>query len=241
MRGRRLVFTQGILALAVLSAALLIAFGGITDRLIPLFAIGAFLAFTMSQVGMVVHWRRQAETKAGLGNHGRLAINAIGAAASAAVLIVTVITKFAEGAWIILLVVPLFVLLLTRVKRYYVALDRETRDCDRIELEDAAPPVFLVAMENWNRLTCRALGLALRLSPDVAAVHLSSLSGPEAEEMQQRLRREWRADVEEPARRAGRPAPRLIFLETPFRRMREPLLRLIHAIERELRTARSPC
>ena len=182
---------------------------------------------------MVAHWRRQAGTKAGLGNHGRLAINAIGAAASAAVLIVTVITKFAEGAWIILLVVPLFVLLLTRVKRYYVALDRETRDCDRIELEDAAPPVFLVAMENWNRLTCRALGLALRLSPDVAAVHLSSLSGPEAEEMQQRLRREWRADVEEPARRAGRPAPRLIFLETPFRRMREPLLRLIHAIERE--------
>ncbi len=103
IRGRRLVFTRGIVTLAVLSGALLAAFGGITDRLIPLFAIGAFLAFTLSQAGMVQHWRRVGGAEA---RHS-LPINAVGAVATALTLVVVAVSKFTEGAWLTLLVIPL--------------------------------------------------------------------------------------------------------------------------------------
>src|SRR5262249_42639770 len=93
-RGRRLLYSQGIYVLAALSGFLLIIFGGVTDRLIPLFAVGAFLAFTLSQAGMVAHWLR-ARTPA----VGKIAINAVGAAATGATLVVILVAKFAEGAW----------------------------------------------------------------------------------------------------------------------------------------------
>ena len=102
LRGRRLVFTQGILALAILSGGLLVMFGGITDRLIPLFAIGAFLAFTLSQAAMVVHWRRLGGPVA---KHS-LPLNAIGAVATAITLVVVAVSKFSEGAWVTLILHP---------------------------------------------------------------------------------------------------------------------------------------
>jgi hypothetical protein len=95
--GRRLVYSVGILWLTLSAGALLIVFGGITDRLIPLFAVGAFLAFTLSQLGMAVHWHRQQ------GRPSRLAINGAGALATGAALAV----KFAEGAWITVIAIPL--------------------------------------------------------------------------------------------------------------------------------------
>src|SRR5262249_5653845 len=101
-RGRRLVYSQGIYVLAALSAGLLIIFGGVTDRLIPLFAVGAFLAFTLSQAGMVAHWVR-----AGRARHaGKIALNAVGAVATGATLVVILIAKFVEGAWVMTLLIP---------------------------------------------------------------------------------------------------------------------------------------
>ncbi len=100
IRGRRLVFSYGVVVLAVLSGALLIVFGGVTDRLIPLFAIGAFLAFTLSQAGMVQHWRRLG----GAGQTRSMWINGVGAVATGITLVVVVVSKFAEGAWIAVLV-----------------------------------------------------------------------------------------------------------------------------------------
>src|SRR5271170_1758858 len=102
VRGRRLLYSHGIVALVGFTALLLIIFGGVTDRLIPLFAIGAFLAFTLSQAGMVVHWRRLG----GKGMGRRMLINGVGAVATGVTLIVVLIAKFTEGAWITAILVP---------------------------------------------------------------------------------------------------------------------------------------
>src|ERR1019366_3902655 len=115
IRGRRLVFSYGVVVLAVLSALLLIAFGGVTDRLIPLFAVGAFLAFTLSQAGMVVHWRRLG----GAGARHSLWVNALGAVATGTTLVVVVISKFAEGAWLTVIVVPALLFMFTRINHHY--------------------------------------------------------------------------------------------------------------------------
>ncbi|MBO0749495.1 MAG: APC family permease, partial [Porphyrobacter sp.] len=115
---RRLVFSGGVLFLTATGGALLIVFGGITDRLIPLFAVGAFLTFTMSQLGMIRHWRR-----AGPGQWHRLLLNAFGAAATAVALAIIVAAKFLEGAWIVVIAIPLTISLFVAVRRYYHRID----------------------------------------------------------------------------------------------------------------------
>src|SRR4051812_17137995 len=99
-RGRRLVYAEGIIVLTVFTAALLIGFGGITDRLIPLFAVGAFLAFTMSQAGMVAHWKREG----GKGARRSMALNMTGAIVTGFTVLLVTVAKFSEGAWITLIV-----------------------------------------------------------------------------------------------------------------------------------------
>ena len=132
--GRRLVYSLGILVLAASSGLLLVVFGGITDRLIPLFAVGAFLAFTLSQAGMVVHWWRE-KGERGVRSVGRhLLVNGLGAATTAAALLVIVAAKFAEGAWITLLAIPSLILLFKRIRRYYDRVDREMREPRPLEL-----------------------------------------------------------------------------------------------------------
>src|SRR5450755_3844368 len=121
-RGRRLVFSQGIWALAILAALLLILFGGVTDRLIPLFAVGAFLAFTLSQAGMVGHWRRTAK---GIGAAHGMFINGIGAVATGITVMVIVVAKFAEGAWVVVLLLPLALVFMRSVRRHYEAANEE--------------------------------------------------------------------------------------------------------------------
>src|SRR5882757_6687643 len=113
IRGRRLLYSHGIYALVGFTAALLIFFHGITDRLIPLFAIGAFLAFTLSQAGMVVHWRRHG----GKGSFHRMVINGIGAIATGLTLIVVLVAKFTAGAWIVAILIPALIFLMLAVKR----------------------------------------------------------------------------------------------------------------------------
>ena len=233
--GRRLVFSVGILYLAATAGFLLIVFGGITDRLIPLFAIGAFLTFTISQAGMVAHWHREAagrpKAHRRVRHRARLAINAVGAAATGIALLVIIVAKFSEGAWITILAIPCVIVLLKMIKRYYVELEAQLRDDGPIDLGHAEPPVVFVATEWWNQLTDRALQFAVRLSPDVTAVHLMALGGPDVDEKRGVLRRQWSQDVEKPARAAGLRPPRLELLQALYRRIEEPLLELIKASE----------
>ena len=234
--GRRLVFSIGILYLAITAGVLLIVFGGITDRLIPLFAIGAFLTFTMSQAGMVVHWMRARRNASGprerRTHRVHLVLNALGASATGVALVVIVITKFTEGAWITVFVIPAVVVLLTSIKRYYDQLDASLRDDAPLRFAGLEPPVVLVATQRWNKLTDRALGFALRLSPDVHAVHLTRLDGPDDDDAAA-LRARWARDVEAPARAAGLSPPRLVLLRSEYRVFHEPLLKLIQQLEDE--------
>src|SRR5208283_835723 len=115
--------SQGIWVLAVLCALLLTLFGGVTDRLIPLFAIGAFLAFTLSQAGMVAHWRRIG------GRHalGSMIVNGLGAVATGVTTVVVLLAKFTSGAWISVLLIGVMILLMLRVRNHYQEVALETR------------------------------------------------------------------------------------------------------------------
>jgi hypothetical protein len=224
--GRRLVFTVGILFLSSFASLLLIAFGGITEKLIPLFAIGAFLTFTVSQTGMVIHWRRQ-DVK----QPAKLAMNAVGAAATGVALIVIMLAKFTEGAWITLIAVPVTIVMLRAIKSYYQGLDRDLRQPGPIVLEEVEPPTVLVVTESWNRLSEKAIKFALTLSPDVVAVHLVRLGGPDNNEGERALRHQWTVDVEVPVAAKGLQPPRLMLIPAPYRELHEPLLRLIDKLD----------
>jgi amino acid transporter len=222
--GRRLVNSVGILCLAASAGLLLIAFGGITLRLIPLFAVGAFLAFTLSQLGMAVHWRRR-------GDRLHFAINGVGAVATGIALLIILAAKFVEGAWVVVLAVPLLIALMRSVKRYYELLDRRLREEGPLDLPRGEPMV-LIPIDRWDRLADKALGYALRLSRHVTALHLTRLEGDEAVAEERRLGRMWREDVVGPARAAGLPAPRLKRLPSPYRSFTGRLLRYIAWLEK---------
>jgi len=229
--GRRLVYTAGVLFLAVGAGALLVAFGGITDRLIPLFAVGAFLSFTLSQAGMAVHWRRSGR---GHADRGRLFINGLGALATGAALAIILVAKFSEGAWLTLLVIPLALVLLKLTRRYYRDLERQVLAGSRrsMDLGNHAPPTVVIPLERWDRMAHRAVHVAARLSPDVVALHLTDLEGPDAQEHETRLRGEWARFVEQPAAAAGLPRPRLLIEPSPYRSVLAPLLREMEALRR---------
>jgi amino acid transporter len=239
--GRRLVYSVGILFLAVGAAGLLVAFNGITDRLIPLFAVGAFLSFTLSQAGMAAHWRRAGRQHGKPGQrggsrhrHAKLAINGLGAVATGAALVVILAAKFVEGAWLTVVVIPCAIGLLCAIRRYYDDLDRQIlQGSDRqIDLRHHQPPVILVPIKRWDRLARKAVEYATRLSPDVIGLHLLALEGPDATDRKTALQREWRELVEQPATEAGLPPPRLQFVTSEFRSMIAPMLRIIQDVER---------
>ncbi len=224
---RRLVFSVGVVFLTVTGGGLLVLFGGITDRLIPLFAVGAFLTFTVSQLGMVAHWRREG------GQWRRLAINALGAATTIAALVVIVAAKFAEGAWIVVLAVPLTMALLVAVHRYYTRLDRRLAADGPLAIGESAPPTVLIAYEERSRMTDRALRFAMTLSPDVLAVHLLRLRGPEADEDMAAMKDAFERDIRVPLAAAGLTPPRLVMVPAPYREIEGPLLELIDKIDAE--------
>ncbi len=214
-RGRRLVFSYGVVVLSLFSAALLIAFGGVTDRLIPLFAIGAFLAFTLSQAGMVQHWRRVG----GPAKHHSLWINAVGAVATGLTLVVVVVSKFMEGAWLAVIVVPLVVLLFARINRHYRSVAKQVADDEPLVLSKAEPPIVLVPVQSWSKLTSRGLRFALELSPDVRALHILTQDSTISD-----LTAVWEELVAGPARAAGFPPPQLILRKSTYRQFFAPLV-----------------
>jgi hypothetical protein len=218
--GRRLVYTAGIATLAVLSAALLIAFQGITDRLIPMFAIGAFGAFTLSQVGMVVHWRRQHRQSASL------IINAIGAVVTGAAFVIIVVAKFVEGAWITLIIVPGLVVILSAIHRHYTRVSQELYPPEQLQTWKVRPLRVIIPIDGWNRVSERAVRFALRISENITAVHVTDQPTNEA------LIEIWRSRIEAPATKAGYRAPRLEIIYSPYRRLLQPLLDYVEQIKR---------
>ena len=215
IRGRRLVFTQGIIALAVLAAVLIIAFDGITDRLIPLFAIGAFLAFTMSQAGMVQHWRKHS----GKGTLRSLVLNALGTLATAITLVVITVSKFAEGAWVTLLLVPLLMFGFQRVNKHYRNVAAQIVATEPLVLSDQATPIAVVAMQSWNRLTARGLEFAVRLSHEVYAVQVKSDTSKMCV-----LTPDWDRLVCKPLSQHHNAPPKLVILESQYRQFFKPLI-----------------
>jgi amino acid transporter len=225
MPGRRLVYSVGILWLTATAGLLLTVFGGITDRLIPLFAVGAFMAFTLSQLGMAFQWLQLP------GNRLRLVISGTGAAGTGAALAVILAAKFVEGAWIVVIVIPCVLALLKTINRYYEMINRQLRDEGPVVLDRLQPPIAVMPLQRWDRLADKALRYALLLSSDVIAVHLTKLENPDAEEHVGRLRRQWRDDVERPARRAGLTPPQLIISPSPYRSFAGRLLKHVSEIE----------
>ena len=220
-RGRRLAFTYGIGVLAGLSAVLLVTFRGITDALIPLFAVGAFLAFTMSQAGMVAHWRRTQS------KHSRvhLAVNAAGAVATAATLVVIILSKFTEGAWISGLLVVTTFFIFCGVRRHYRQIDVEVRTHEPLDLTPQQPPIVVVPIRRWDLVAQTGLRFALRLSPDIYACQVL-LGDPRSED----LSGEWHDLVEIPAKEHGVTPPRLVVVRSRYRRLFKPLLRFVTTI-----------
>ncbi|HVY47124.1 MAG TPA: amino acid permease [Minicystis sp.] len=219
-RGRRLAFSHGILVLAALSAALLVAFDGITDRLIPLFAVGAFSAFTLSQAGMVAHFKR-----AGRRALPKLALNACGAAATSATLVVLLASKFVEGAWISALLIVALVVAFAAAGRRAAAVDAEIRTMAPVDFTARAPPIVIVPMRRWTRVAERALRFAAGLSETVIAVQVLS-----ADRDDEDLSPAWPRVVEEPARAAGVAPPKLLVYQSRYRELYRTLLRAVRHV-----------
>lgn len=220
--GRRLVYANGIYILTLLTGALLTLFRGVTDRLIPLYAVGAFMAFTLSQAGMVRHWMRQ---------HGafhNIAVNALGACATAITTLVVLSAKFLEGAWVTVLLIPSMIALMIWVRRHYDIVKRETASQKPVDLKHLQHPIVITPIADWNLLTQKALRFAYTVSQEVRAVHISA--GGETEDT---FCRDWRRFAETPAREAGLPPPELVVIDSPFRMLLTPILDYILDVEKQ--------
>lgn len=213
-RGDRLVFSNGIVLLAVFSIVLLIVFGGITTALIPLYAVGVFTGFTISQIGMVRHHRRLKEPG---WRRGQI-INAVGAGATGLVLATVVISKFTTGAWIPVVVIPLIVLLFRGIKSHYELV----RERLRVPTDWQPPPrrhTVIVLVARVHRGVLQALSYATSLHPD----HLFALHVAASEEEADKVRRQW-ADH-------GLDDVDFQVIQDPYRRLLTPVLDYIEDID----------
>jgi amino acid transporter len=221
LRGRRLLYSWGIYVLVVLTAVLLIIFGGVTDRLIPLYAIGAFLAFTLSQAGMVMHWKREGDAKV------RMFVNGLGAFATGLTTLVVLVAKFVEGAWITAVLVAVMILLMRAVKRHYERVDKETFLDLPFVPSEVTEPIVVIPMDRWSRVTEKAMAFGLSMATDVRCIHVQV--GEEDDE----ICKVWEQDVAVPLRAAGKGVPRLVVLKSPYRYILGPVVDYILGAECE--------
>jgi hypothetical protein len=223
-RGRRLVYTEGIWVLVILSAILLISFGGVTDRLIPLFAVGAFLAFTLSQAGMVARWRRSRDR----GARASMLVNGLGAFATGATVLIVASVKFMGGAWVVVLLVPLLIALMLSVRRHYRRIEHEVTAPGSLNFGGLTRLMVIVPIDGWNRITQNALSFALTLSDEIEAIHIDTEGSGAGS-----IRKIWPERVEEPARQANRPVPRLTSLPSPYRLVVQPIIDHVLEVARQ--------
>jgi hypothetical protein len=228
-RGSRLVYSRGIVLLAVIASLMIILFNASVTALIPLYAIGVFLSFSLSQLGMARRWWKIGHMKPGEeirepgstlryapGWQWKLCVNALGSASTFVVMVIFAITKFRDGAWIILLLVPTLVFIFFRIHHHYQDLAKS------LSLDDyGAPPAIrrhrvIVPISAVHRGSLAALDYARSLSSDVTAVHIS-IDAAEAAKLQAKWER-WGNGV------------RLVILESPYRLLLEPLLGYVEYI-----------
>jgi amino acid transporter len=229
-KGSRLVFSRGIMALGLIASLLIIAFQASVSRLIPLYAIGVFLSFTLSQAGMARRWWRVGHLQPGQeivdpgstlryekGWQGKLAINSIGSVMTLVVMIVFASTKFHDGAWIIVLLVPVMVFIFFRIHHHYKAV------AHTLSLNDYQPELparrhrVIMPISGVHQGTLAALRYAELLGTDVTAVHVS-MDAAEAE----KVRGKWELYGD---------GVRLEILDSPYRMLLEPLLAYINEID----------
>ncbi len=204
-QGDRLAFSNGIIFLSVFAGILIIVFHGDTQSLLPLYMIGVFVSFTLSQTGMVIHWRRTREA----GWRSSAVVNGIGAIVTAIVLVIVAITKALEGAWIIILLIPCLVAVFRAMRRHY------DRVAAQLSVQEWAPPprrhnMVLVPISGVQRAVVEALQYARSMSDDVQAVYVNV-----DEAATDTLKRDWSKWGE---------GVRLTVLESPYRSLMEPLL-----------------
>ncbi|HEX9506322.1 MAG TPA: APC family permease [Acidimicrobiia bacterium] len=212
-RGDRLVFSNGVLVLAAAAAALIVAFGGKTNALIPLYAVGVFLSFTLSQAGMVRHHQKERER----GYQRNIVINAVGSVATLIVLLIVASTKFTSGAWVPLVVIPIIVLMFKTIKRHY----RTVADGLRVT-PDYKPRrmnhTVVVLVSGVHRGVLEALAYARSISPN----HLVAVSVVSDEEEQERLERAWSEfEIDVP----------LEIVYSPYRELTRPILRYVDELD----------
>ncbi len=214
-RGDRLAFSWGIVVLAVIAASLLAVFQGDVHLLIPLYSVGVFVCFTLSQAGMVRHWLKDR----GPGWHWRLVVNGAGAVLTFVVLIVVASVKFAGGAYLVVILIPVLVVLMLFVQRQYRASERQLAVrpdyiLRPIQREERA----IVPVPRLNRAVIRAVNVARSISDDVVAVYISD-DPDEAREMRER----WERQV---------PGVQLVIVESPYRALAGPLMAYLDVLDR---------
>jgi len=216
LRGDRLVFSKGIWALAVAAALLLVIVRGNTNTLIPLFAIGVFIGFTLAQTGMVVHWWQDRP----LHWRRKATLNGVGAAVTAVATLVFLVSKFVEGAWVVVVVIPLLIVMFHRIRAYYGRLG------EVLGIGAVPPPprpgrvLVIVPVNGVTRLTSFVISEALSVGDDVIALAVTFSDEVEREAELDRAWREWNSGV------------RLVTLRSQYHSVARPILRFINAFER---------
>jgi amino acid transporter len=221
--GDRLVFSNGIFALSGFAGLLLIASNGSVSRLIPLYAVGVFLSFTLSQAGMVVHWWRLR----GRGWRGKAVVNGVGCLITSLVGVVLLITKFTQGAWLVVLAIPLLICLFLRIRTHYDHVARRLRLARDVRLKLPPPPATggtptVVLVGQLHRGTFEAIRFARTIASDLVCVSVDLTGGESA----QAFRENWQRQV---------PEVRLEVLPSPYRSLVEPVSAFVRAFEREHR------
>jgi len=214
LRGDRQVFSNGIFVLSALSAALLLAVGGDTNTLIPLFAIGVFTGFTLSQSGLVVHWFRERPPRW----RARASVNGLGAVTTATATVIFLVTKFTSGAWVVVVAVPAFIALFWRIHSYYERVGLELGLGRVPRRPHGERTLVIVPITNVWRPTERALSEALSIGDEVVAVSVVVDHGDAAESSRASLERDW-------ARWA--PGVPLRILHTEYASIVEPIVAFI--------------
>ncbi len=211
--GDRLVFSNGILLLGMLAAMLIVGFQGSTHALLPLYAIGVFLSFTLSQAGLVAHWWRSRER----GRGWRLALNLLGAVTTFLVLIVIALFKFTAGAWVVVIAVPAVMYLFWKTRRHYFLLAKQLSLSGAERTRVSRHTVIVPVANTPNRVVLTAVEYAMSISRDVIPVTVNT-DGRSHDEIRQGWRRIF-------------PDADLVILDSPYRSVAQPLLRFIDEIE----------
>jgi amino acid transporter len=223
LKGRRLLFSHGIYALTGLTALILIIFNGVTDALIPLYAIGAFLAFTLSQAGMVRHWYKTPDAKH---RHPKMFINGLGSVATGISLIIILTTKFIHGAWVTALLVPLMILMMMGIHRHYIRVRGETEDPTPLRLTGLEAPIVVIPMARWDKITEKAMRFGMLMSPIVKVIHVDSDDSDS-------LGAVWAEMVLKPVREHNVAEPELVTVKSTYRTVISPLMDYVLKLEDE--------